>query len=161
MENPSVKQRVDQFDIKNGSDCINIDGFWLVYSNGAMRERNPLGALIDPPTDVHQRCKIQLRYHEKRLQRAVDAFDEHKQQLIAVAQVNLTDRHSGPPPDAANLEKLKDLQKTVRRCKRAVAAARQAVTDSTPDRVKTRDARSAENKSKNEQFISAVKSVQV
>jgi hypothetical protein len=158
----SVNYRVQQFDRQHGSDCINIEG-WLVYSDGAKRERSPLGALIDPPEDAYERSKLQVRYREELLRRAVEEFQGLRQTLLQGAKTNLRHQYAEPPPcaDEEAVAQLKELQKVVRRRQRALYAARKQLEESKPDWVRRRESASVTNKQSNERFIAAVDRIKI
>lgn len=120
---------VQQFDIRHGADGIRC-GAQVVYSDGAHRDIHPLGLLADPSPNDHERLTWVLQHHEAHLQRAVEAFDERKQQLVH--QANAATRDSYGSPDEGDLEELKQLQAVVNKHKKAVQKTR-AKLEQTPE----------------------------
>jgi hypothetical protein len=68
MINQVVMNRVDQFDTKHG-EFVNENG-WLYFEDGAGRDSNPLGALMEPPKNPKELARLQVIYWEIKLQRA-------------------------------------------------------------------------------------------
>jgi hypothetical protein len=71
------KNRLEVFHEENGGDCVLVNG-WYVYSNGARRDENPVGALIDPPADPFERAKLQVAYHSMKVNAAVKKLIERQ-----------------------------------------------------------------------------------
>ena len=158
-DNLNMRGRIEQFDLKHGSDAIRIDN-WLVYSDGAMREVNPHGSLHEPPGNVHERCKIKVRYREELLQRAVNEFHDAKDQLLATAKARL---RNGDPCESRTeaVAKLTELQTVVKERQRQLNIARTKLEASTPVGLRANTQVSAENKQKNETFISAISQIKI
>lgn len=155
VETPA--QRVSRFDHENGNDAVAVEG-WLLFSNGARREQQ-YGALIGPPADPYELCRLQLRYHEQRLLVAAKQFEEKKAHLTTAAHYA---RQAGyPPPDAEALAALTTLQKEVRRRQRAVDAARAALVQNTPASRLARDAAVAAARDEAQAFIEKVSSIRL
>lgn len=77
MDNLSVRGRVRQFDLENGNDAITIgDNSFLYFSNGAKRDVEPMGILLDPPKDDYERYSNIVKYHGELLRRAKAEFNE-------------------------------------------------------------------------------------
>ena len=73
MDCLGINQRLHEFDKSHGSFvCVNE---WLLFEDGARRERNPLGALIDPPKDLLKRAQNVVQFHQEKLNLAVAEFD--------------------------------------------------------------------------------------
>lgn len=107
-----VNARVRDFDQRNGGNPVSFKER-LYYANGAQRDSDPLGALIDPPADEYARLSNILRYHQGRCAAAVREFDHLKEELEA----------SGcPQPEG--LDQLRRLQAIVSERNQAVNAAK-------------------------------------
>ncbi len=126
-----VNQRVQQFDLEHGNDPVRLGSF-LYFRDGAMREINPMGRLMDPPEDRYQRDKLIVRYWQARVDRAVQAFDKKKIELHQRAE-NVLQVASTPngipdaPPDEEDLAALRLLQNIVKRLHRKLDAAKAKV----------------------------------
>lgn len=96
-----VKARIEAFDKRNGGHAV-LRGEWFYYSNGAIRERDLLGALIDPPEDEFQRLTNILHFHEARHAEAVRAFDNWQERLLMSGE-----------PDRDALDELRRLRDVV------------------------------------------------
>ncbi len=70
----------DDFRHKHGDDCITIDE-WLVFSDGAMMQVNSSGLMKEPPTEKSELLKIQTRYHDALLRRALHRSEELQREL--------------------------------------------------------------------------------
>ncbi len=150
------------FDAEHGRDAINIDG-WLVYSDGAMRECNLLGALVPPPAEPYERCKIQVHYQEEKLKRAVQEFNDLKNHLLTAAKINLKEsRNTLPPPDQSEAERrLKALQVRVKIWKDRLDKACKALDENKPAWLRGREAAALSNRELNEQFVATIKQIEV
>lgn len=163
IDSGSVKQRIEQFDTKNGDDAICIDG-WLLFSNGAMRELNPLGALIDPPEDAIKRSRNIVRYRHELVQRAENEFKELKRQLLQQAQLSVQHAAANtppPPPSNADLEKLKRLQELVQERRRQFADAREQLKNDMPEAMKEREARAVNIRESGMRLITALEGIKI
>jgi len=119
-----VKRRIDEFHARNGGDCVQF-GEWIFYPNGASRELDPMGALIDPPKDDFERLSNALAYHRTRLAKAVKAFDSFKEQLA----------HQ-PCGNGEEISRLKELQRIVGERSKAMDEAKTALENTTIGRMR-------------------------
>jgi hypothetical protein len=108
----SVRGRIANFDKRNGGNPVYFNQ-WYLYANGARRESEPLGALIEPPDDEYLLAKNILQYHEARHAVAVRQFDNLKEDLAM----------SGcPQPEG--LDQLRQLRQAVSQRNQAVNNAK-------------------------------------
>jgi hypothetical protein len=163
----NVKARVAEFDEVNGNDCIEI-GDMLVFSNGACRDRDPLGQLIDPPNNEYERCRQVVRYWETRMQRAKDSFDGLKEHVVTQSKAALAERHAPEPvADAAQtVERLTELKAEVKSCHFQLQKARKALEVSEPNArhaqaARSLNERSAINRQRNGELLSAVQKIKI
>lgn len=112
MDNFGVMARIKEFDRRNGGNALRFNG-WFHYANGARRDEEPLGALIDAPENEYDRLTNILTYHKGRLVQAVRNFDALKEELVMSAF-----------PDGEGLDRLKQLQTVVGQCNEAVNVAK-------------------------------------
>jgi hypothetical protein len=136
-----VNQRVKQFDEKHGSDYLRV-GVWLIYSDGAYREVNPLGLLAEPPADAYERCKLQVQYREEALRQTAAAFKELKEVLTRQTEeaVRWANSNAPPaPPKPEDLQRLRALRGKVAMRQVELNEARQALLDARPLHVKLRE----------------------
>lgn len=108
-----VAGRIKAFDQRNGGNPVAFNG-WFYYLNGALRETEPLGALLDPPEDEYARLTNIVSYHKGRLAQAVRQFDACKESLMF-----------SPYPQPESLDQLKQLQAVVGERNAAVQQATQ------------------------------------
>lgn len=108
-----AKLRCDQFDAKHGNDAVQLIQGWFYFSDGARRETNTLGVLIEPPENPFQRAKLIVAYHEFKLKLAVAAFD-HQKKIMKRENYIGTD---------AELATLAELQKKVQAAKKLYESA--------------------------------------
>ena len=158
-----VKARIAAFEARHGSCIQEPGGGFVLFEDGAMSDPNPLGPLIEPPTDEFECARRKLRYCELQVMEAVQRFDEKKRDLVSGARAHLKDRMSGPPPmqadEAATV--LKALKDTVKGCQSKHAEARAEVERLKPEVFKERERQNAENKSQNQALLDAVKGIEV
>lgn len=113
-DNMTVAQRLEQFDTKHGGDSIKIGGYYY-YSDGAICEDNPYGALHEPPKDELKCLEVVGSYWDEKLNRATWNFTDHKQHLVAKA-------NQGFRPTSQEMKKLTDFKQSVKRIRRKVKA---------------------------------------
>jgi hypothetical protein len=107
MYDLSVLTRVQAFDAEHGDHVTHAN--WVFFIDGAMREAEPSGPLIDPPVaDPYKLWDNITRYREVKLSRAVRVFDDLKEAVLAS-----TGGHDG----GAQLARLKAAQRTAQVCK--------------------------------------------
>jgi hypothetical protein len=155
--------RIRDFDIKHGGDGIRI-GEWIVYSDGATREPNPLGGLIEPHPDPRVRFPIRIKYQEELLRRAVGRFDDYKSKMARCARINLNERQcvTAPPcSEAEVVQILKTLQAQVKTCKGRLEEVRREFEENKPDWLRHHEAGHTEIRTLNENFLSALKTVEI
>ena len=163
----AVNTRVAAFDEANGNDPIVIDEM-LAFSNGALRDINPIGALIDPPADNYERMKLVKRYWEVRTQRAQEEFNHAKNHYVIHAKAGM-DAAAAPAPiedETSAVEKLTALQRDVKACQAALAKVRKSLTaaanTSTSVRnQREREARYAANRQSNSALLAAVEKIKI
>ncbi len=155
-----INQRIAAFDAQHG-DSVHEEG-WILFADGAAREANPMGPLLEPPRDDWPRLKRILHYHEILLQRAVNAFNEQRHNLTLLAKNNLNLQNCGPAPNIAEAtSELKQLQKQVKAHRKAYAAALAAVEAAKPARLKELEEQNASNRAANEALLEALKGIEV
>lgn len=160
----SVKLRINAFEKRHGGPevAVRVSG-WILYPNGAARETNPLGALLDPSTDKLERARNILFYHETRLRLATEAFTERKRFYAENARVALKERFAPVLPVAqdAAVKELNELLTRVRECQAAVDEARKAVVAAKPQHVAEAEAQSARNKDAAQSMLNALESFKI
>ncbi len=161
MDQGGIKRRVAEFDAQHGASVAE-DG-WILFEDGAAREANPMGALVDPPTKPWELAKRVLHYRDVCLKQAVAEFSQRKTYLLKAAAHNLKERLCGPPPaDIAEAEAgLKQMQAKVRKCQKAYDAALKAVEDARPERLRQFLERDATNRSANQALIDRIDKIEV
>jgi hypothetical protein len=160
LDNLNIQGRLQQFDLKHGNNAIRIDG-WLIYSDGAMRETNPLGALCEPPGNPYECCKIKVQYHEELLRRAVDEFNTTKHRFMLEASARL--RYGDPSPISKReaVQTLTTLQATVKDRQRKLRIAQQRLDAVQPPALRARFNVEAENKQNTELLIEAISEIRI
>src|SRR4030042_4610839 len=93
LDGLSPAQRCKKFDDAHG-DYVVI-GHWIFYEDGAHREKNPYGPLVEPPENERECCQMIVQFAEAKLQLARDEFNNLKfelqqrcQQISAMGNVN-------------------------------------------------------------------------
>lgn len=159
MVDTRVVDRVKAFDAQHSSEArppVFEDG-WVIFSDGACRDGNPLGALKEPPTDDWQRLKRIALYWKVSLRHATRKFNEMKDPLVRGAQAQVAARNAGEPPPVAEAErKLRLLRRVVKRAQRHLAKALAAVEDAKPPGVREQEARFAANRTANQDLLNRI-----
>jgi hypothetical protein len=158
-----IGQRVHQFHVKHGEDCIYIKG-WYYYSDGATRDANIEGIMEEPPQDLQLKYRYQVLYHRELLQRAIKNFDDHKNHLLMHAKVNLNGGSDTPCPRVTPeeaTERLRELQTIVklRQIKLDDILAKQH--EMLPNHIKNADKMIAFNREKNAELVTAIQSIEI
>jgi len=122
MDEFGIGARIAAFDRRNGGNPVQWGG-WFFYLNGAQRDTDPLGPLIDPPSDEYDLLTNILSYHKARLRRAVQEFDAFKEQAL----------HSDNSCEKETLAALNELKDTVSAMNEACVEAQKNL-DNTPQR---------------------------
>lgn len=118
----TVTERIANFERIHGASVY--DGVWLYFEDGARREGNPLGPLMEPPDNPQARQQNIVFYHKLALEHATDEFDALKKQLLA---------NPGTHPDTdANLARLAALRATARRMTTKFRAAQEELKRLSP-----------------------------
>lgn len=131
MNDSIVKQRVMAFHANHGAECSN-DGAWHYYPDGAKRDVDPLGALVEPPDPATpqgewDRAQNKLMFWKCKLNAAVNQFDDLNTRLA----------HTIPADPDAELAVLKKLQALIGDLKEQVTQAETALANTR--RGKTRE----------------------
>lgn len=155
----------EAFHETHGGDCVEVKAGefrgYLVYSNGAMRERSAHGCMNDPPSDPLALAKVQLAYREELLRRAMEDFDECKEHLknLAISRDGLGNPMGAPP--FSELERLERLAEAARLRQADYDAAQKRVDEATPAHVKRRVDEHARRQRESDDFLSAIRRIKV
>jgi hypothetical protein len=161
MDCVSIKTRVKEFDVRHGEDSVVFNVGWLLFGNGAMREINPMGPLIEPPEDNYKRAKLVVRYHEIKLNLAAEEFNLLKHNLKLHAKVGLKERFCPPPPPQEEIERLKQLKKKVQKWQRKLEKSHKELENSKPAQLVERDKTNEGNRRANEDLLGEVERIEV
>lgn len=77
---------------KHGFVC---DDYWVYYSDGAKRHKNPLGVLLEPPDNERERSENIIRFWQLKQSLGVEEFETKKKELLDEA--NFACIHGGVP----------------------------------------------------------------
>jgi hypothetical protein len=72
---------IQEHDERNGKQAILRNGAYR-YPNGALRDQDPLGFLIDPPSDPTERQKNVVSYWRHFIELAVEEFEAKRQEQL-------------------------------------------------------------------------------
>lgn len=153
-------ENVKEFDRRHG-ECSVVVGGERLYPNGARRDVEPLGVMIEPPESDFQCLKLKVRYWQTLVDEAVQVFYDAKRDLLQAAK-GLSDRGFGPPELEEETTKLEQLQTIVKGRKRHLEEAK-AELEKTPEAQRARQAeiQAAENRASCAEFIDVIKTFQV
>lgn len=149
--------RVEQFDNYHGESIM--IGSWIYFHDGARREAFSYGLLQDVPANNFERCQNIVRYREQRLRRATAAFEKLREVLHHRAKNAFANAMSPPPP--ASLVELKTLKREVAKCERELIAARSELEKHKPPHLQRLSASASHNRQASEEFLTAMKSIDV
>jgi hypothetical protein len=151
----TVKERIQQFDLAHGDDPVRVDDRWLLFEDGAHREVNAYGALIDPPADNKKRLQLIVRYHEEKVKRAQTRFDNERIQVKGRANEAL---RNGWGISDSELTEVKRLQVQLQEAKKKLDTARKDLDEQCPE-IKKQESQRAENRAQVEEFLSKLESI--
>jgi hypothetical protein len=161
MDYGSVNHRIAQFDKKHG-ESIFYD-HWVRFEDGAAREENPLGLLLDPPDDPWDRAKRIEYFHRIKLARAVKNFDNKKKFYAESALASMKDQFTGPPQTtpAAAVAELKQLASVVKALKAHHDKAVAAVESAKPQRLRQLEESNNVNRQRQQELLMALDQVKI
>ena len=160
MDTGVVNGRIAAFDRRHGASVF-IDG-WIVYADGATREGDPFGALMEPPADPWERAKKIALHHRIIYDRALKAFDEARQGYRIMISNNLKMRVCGPAPAIdESVAELKRLRNTAKRAKDNLDKALAAVEAARPDQDRAAERVNQENRNDNEDLLAAIDKIEL
>lgn len=151
-----VQRRIDQFNEMHGP-FVNVNG-WYYHVDGAMRDGNALGPLIDQPREPRQRCRNIVTYWNAILKGKVSEFDELKERLI--------EEGSQFGNEEAGLSALKKKRRQVRWAKLKLKEANEELRKTEPgyqppEVAEARRREDAEREARKTNFRTAVKSIHI
>lgn len=155
-----IKQRVDKFDLEHGMDAIVVEG-WLLFSDGAMREPNPIGVMKGKPRDEYKCAKLQVRYWEAKLSLAVEEFSTLKRNLLNRTKAGLNQKYCPPPPSPEAITKLKELKEKVEHLSTKLQDAEDNLENSKPEDMIRREAIDEDNRNKSAEFVGMIQDIEV
>ena len=160
----NLRERTELFDAEHSvkGQPVRIGGY-LHFPDGALRECSDTGLGIwrNPPEDFYKCAKLVVIYHTRKLELAVQEFENLKQNLLNLAEAAKRHQYCSFPPDPENIEKLKMLREKVRFCKNNLTEAEKALEDSIPDEVKQNQISNEHNRRAVSNFIAAIGKIEV
>ena len=156
-----ANRMLKEFDEAHGEYVV--DGGWVYYADGAVREENPIGVYHQPPTDPWECNKRVLMFWRLKLGRALERFSHRKAEIEMGANASLRNHFVGPPPLSPGqaTAELRRMKAEVSRCKAKADEAAKAVEDSKPDHLKRRERQSEENAKANQELLGAIHGIEV
>ena len=157
-----MRERIEEFDVRHGSDCLRVDG-WIVYSDGASRDTDPYGPLLEPSQDLFERSKLIVTYYVEKHRRAAAEFESERESMLVAAKMAARAHQPGFPPMPTDqaVEKLKRLKGYVRRCQKELKKAQQELIQHQPSWITVRENAAAEDRQRLDEFISSVSDIKL
>ena len=161
LDGQGVNQRIREFHEQHGSFILVNE--WLLFEDGALRERNPMGRLIPPPTDPQEKAKNIVRYHQEKLDLAVQEFDHFKRNITMNAKMALKQSTVPAPVEQPEtvISQLRELQKKVKQCQKQLSKAEAEVESFIPQRQRELQAMSNRNREANEQLLNELDNIEI
>ncbi len=154
-----VKARHEAFELEHSDPIMDDSNSWILYSDGAYREVNPMGRMSDGPRDPFERQKRIVHYHELVLRRVTEEFHRFRRNLGGHANSILT-TGMGHIRDEA-IEQLKKLQETVRQKQKTLEAAKADLDATMPEDTRRAKAADASNRERTQHQLEEIKSIKV
>ena len=123
---------------RHGDDAMEMPDApgWVLFSDGAQMEINPMGGMQEPPDDLLQCLKLQRMYWEELVRRLTGAFDHLKAET-------LRNVHAGNDfPEQK--DQLKQLESEGKACQAKLDAVQQQINDHPKERVRATSQAAAE-----------------
>ena len=161
MDCEGINSRIKAFDDSHGN-FVYVDG-WLLFEDGAQRENNPLGALIDPPPDPLKLAKKIHRYWKVKLELAVEEFHHYRDLFLQHARNSCKQRRAPAPLKSTDevVKHLKELQKKVRACQGQLKAAEEVAEQHKPPRLKELEEQSERFRSEADALIAEIENIEI
>lgn len=132
----------------------------VFYQDGAWREFEPVGRwMVASDFDAFKRTRNIMRFHELKLARATEEFNERKDQLASRATA--VARDGGTMPGEAEIAALKRLQSCVRKLRKEFNAARDAHEAAKPPALRNMEVMRAENQTRRDSFMAELDQIRV
>ena len=156
-----INAKVQQFDTSHGN-YVYTNG-WLLFEDGAQRENNPLGRLMEPPVDPLKLAKKIEWYWQVKLDLAVEEFDLFKHQHMIHAQTALSQQmaQASLGETAEVVKHLKELKKKVKHCQKGLDMAEAQIEEHKPQRLKELEELSDLNRQDAETLISEIENIEI
>lgn len=161
MDTHGVMQRIKQFNNAHGNFVVS--GSWIYFEDGACREVNPLGALMDTPTDARTRAKKICYYWTVKLALAAAEFDHYKNQHLGHA-INTRREKIASAPIAERKEvtkHLRSLRKKVKTIAAKLEEARAGLEEFKPKRQIEIEKMDEQNRQTAETLIDELASIEI
>jgi hypothetical protein len=144
-------------------NAIVAGGGWLLYADGARREINIMGALIEPPDNEYEKHKLLIQYHTTKLALVVEEFQTHKNNLLLHAKAGLRDKCCPPPPANKKeaIVKLKQLKEKVQAYQLELSEARKGLEKNKPASLQQRENVFEQNRLDNENFVGELEKIEI
>ena len=160
MDMGSVNYRLATFDKLHGASVY--DEGWIRFEDGACREADPMGVMMDPPAHPFDLAKRKARYHKVVFERAMRAFDNAKQNLRDIAGMNLNSPVCGPAPAIEDaIGNLKALQAVALAAKEKHDKALAGVEAARPDRDRVNELMNQQNQERNRNLLNALEKIEL
>lgn len=155
-----INQRIAAFDKRHGASIY--DDAWIRFEDGACREVNPLGSLLEPPTDPYDRARRRAVYHKIIFERALREFDNAKRNYRSVIHANLNSPVCGPAPECHDaLSELNTLKAAALAAKAKYDKAQAAVEAAKPEATRAREQQDQINRESNQNLLNAIDNVEL
>ncbi|MFT3784341.1 MAG: hypothetical protein QM790_20215 [Nibricoccus sp.] len=158
----SAQERFDE--AQGGRQHAVVDQHnWLIFPNGARRERSQFGAMYEPPEDPRELWKIIAHYRQAILTKAETAFRQRHEQIMGTSKAMLSQKYVGPldiSKEAAVAE-LTTLRDAVRDAQAKLNEAREKVEEHRPAHLRELEASSAKNKQAAGELIDAIREIKI
>ncbi|MBL7146523.1 MAG: hypothetical protein ISS76_19950 [Phycisphaerae bacterium] len=161
MDCNGINQRIQKFHESHGA-YVCSDG-WILYEDGARREKSYYGALIDPPKDLLKRAQNILDFHQEKLNLAVAEFDNFKLNHMGHARLALKQSTVPAPIEAPESVKIKllELQSKVKEYRKQLNKAQAELEKHLPQRVKNLQEISNKNREANQELLEQIDSIEI
>jgi hypothetical protein len=161
LDAQGVNARVKAFDNSHGN-FVCVDG-WVLFEDGAQREKNPLGRLMEPPADPLELARKIEWYWQVRLDLAVDEFDCYKSRHLFHAKTSMRQQMASAPLEQTPevVKHLKELKKKVRTCQRKLEVAEEAIEQHKPQRLRDMEEQNEQYREAADSLISEIENIEI
>jgi hypothetical protein len=145
--------------------CVVLDDGWVLCSDGTLRENSASNfGTVRKPQSEYERCALVVQYWQRKLDLAIEEFDDKRAMLLADARQRLSREGNpgGSPMDTTEaVSLLNNLKAKVNHAKEMLAEAEQNLERSTPTNMKKSQDIAEQNRQRLGDFVQSISAIEI